>query len=118
VRLAIDIQSAIQELIVGWRAAGHAVGFGVGAAMGYATVGPIGYEGRMEYPAIGSMVNLASRLCGSAIDAQILIDPVLAAAVRDSVEVRNLGETLIKGYDKPTLVFAVIFRKRLLRVSG
>ena len=107
VRLAIDMQSAVQKLIVGWRGAGHDVGFGVGAAMGYATVGTIGYEGRMDYTAIGSVVNLASRLCGSAIDAQILIDPALANAVRGVVDVRNLGETFIKGYEKPTLVFAI-----------
>jgi class 3 adenylate cyclase len=107
VRLAVDMQSAVQQLITGWRAAGHELGFGVGAAMGYATVGTIGYEGRMDYTAIGSVVNLASRLCGSAIDAQILVDPILADAVRDTINVRSLGQTLIKGYEKPTLVFAL-----------
>lgn len=106
-RLAIEMQSAVQRLIAGWRAAGHEIGFGVGAAMGYATVGTIGYEGRMDYTAIGNVVNLASRLCGSAVDAQILIDPVLAHAVRDTIDVRSLGETVIKGYEKPTLVFAL-----------
>jgi class 3 adenylate cyclase len=106
-RLAIDMQAAVQELIVGWRKAGHNVGFGVGAAMGYATVGTVGYEGRMDYTAIGGVVNLASRLCGSAIDTQILLDPVLVDAVRDTIEVKDLGEVLIKGYDKPMSVFEV-----------
>jgi class 3 adenylate cyclase len=108
VRLAIDMQAAVQELIIGWRAAGHKVGFGVGAAMGYATVGTVGYEGRMDYTAIGSVVNLASRLCGSAIDTQILLDPALVNAVRDTIEVKDLGEIFIKGYDKPMCVFAVL----------
>jgi class 3 adenylate cyclase len=75
--------------------------------MGYATVGTVGYEGRMDYTAIGGVVNLASRLCGSAIDTQILLDPVLVDAVRDTIEVKDLGEVLIKGYDKPMSVFEV-----------
>ena len=80
IRLAIDMQTVVQALIVGWRGAGHKLGFGVGLAMGPATVGTVGYEGRTDYTAIGSVVNLASRLCGDAADAQILLDAVLAGA--------------------------------------
>jgi class 3 adenylate cyclase len=62
VRLAVDMQAAVQALIIGWRIAGHKIGFGVGVAMGPATVGTVGYEGRIDYTAIGSVINLASRL--------------------------------------------------------
>jgi adenylate cyclase len=96
-RLAIDMQTAVQALIVGWRAVGHNIGFGVGAAMGPATVGTVGYEGRIDYTAIGSVINLASRLCGSAADAQILLDPVLADAAEGTIAVNCVGERIIKG---------------------
>jgi class 3 adenylate cyclase len=106
-RLAIEMQAAVQALILRWRAEGHAIGFGVGAAMGPATVGTVGYEGRTDYTAIGSVINLASRLCGSAIDAQVLIDPVLAEAAQGVVPLDALGARPIKGYDHPLPVFAV-----------
>ncbi len=106
-RLAIDMQAAVQSLIVRWRANGHAIGFGVGLAMGPATVGTVGYEGRMDYTAIGSVVNLASRLCGLAVDAQILVDPVAAEGVKSHIALTPLGERPIKGYDYPLPVFAV-----------
>jgi class 3 adenylate cyclase len=107
VRLAVDMQAAVQALIVGWRVSGHTIGFGVGVAMGPATVGTVGYEGRIDYTAIGSVINLASRLCGSAVDAQILLDPILAGAVRDTIGVDSIGERSIKGYDRPLRIFAV-----------
>jgi adenylate cyclase len=106
-RLAIDMQAAVQSLIVRWRANGHAIGFGVGLAMGPATVGTVGYEGRMDYTAIGSVVNLASRLCSLAVDAQILVDPVAAEGVKSHIALTPLGERPIKGYDYPLPVFAV-----------
>src|SRR4051812_33839315 len=81
IRMAVEMQTAAQALIVGWRARGHALGFGVGLAMGPATVGRIGSESRLDYTAIGNVVNLAARLCSSAKDGQILVDPVAAAAV-------------------------------------
>jgi class 3 adenylate cyclase len=101
------MQAAVQALIAGWRVAGHTIGFGVGIAMGQATVGTVGYEGRIEYTAIGSVINLASRLCGLAGDAQILLDPILAGAVGGAIEVNSIGERSIKGYDRPVGVFAV-----------
>jgi adenylate cyclase len=107
VRLAVDMQAAVQALIVGWRAAGHTIGFGVGVAMGPATVGTVGYEGRIDYTANGSVINLASRLCSLALDTQILLDPVMAAAVPQSIAVCSIGEQPIKGYDAPVRVFAV-----------
>jgi adenylate cyclase len=106
-RIAIDMQVAVQSVVNSWWARGYAMGFGVGVAMGPATVGTIGYEGRVDYTAIGSVVNLASRLCGSADDAQILVDPVVAERVKDSIALVSLGEQIIKGYDHPLQVFAV-----------
>src|SRR5262245_38960732 len=106
-RLAIDLQAAVQSLIVSWSAKGYAIGFGVGIAMGPAIVGTVGYEGRIDYTAIGNVVNLASRLCGSANDGQILIDPAAAETVKGSVALESFGVRRIKGYDHPLQVFAV-----------
>jgi class 3 adenylate cyclase len=76
--------------------------------MGPATVGTIGYEGRLDYTAVGSAVNLASRLCDLAGDAQILVDNVVAEQVRGSIAVAWLGERTIKGYSRAVKVFAVV----------
>jgi class 3 adenylate cyclase len=107
VRLAIDMQEGVQSLVIGWRAKGHAIGFGVGIAMGPAIVGTVGYEGRIDYTAIGSVINLASRLCGSANDTQILVDQVVAERVKDSIALDSLGVRPIKGYDHPLRIFLV-----------
>jgi adenylate cyclase len=107
VRLAIDLQVAVQSIAGKWCAAGHAIGFGVGIAMGTATVGTVGYEGRLDYTALGNVVNLASRLCGLAKDAQILTDPVVAEKVRDTIPLVSVGKHIIKGYDQPLEMFAV-----------
>ncbi|WFU43247.1 adenylate/guanylate cyclase domain-containing protein [Bradyrhizobium sp. CB82] len=108
VRLAIDLQVAVQSVAGKWCAAGHAIGFGVGIAMGMATVGTVGYEGRLDYTALGNVVNLASRLCGLAKDAQILTDPVVAEGVRDTIPLLSVGRQIIKGYDQPLEIFAVV----------
>ncbi|MCA1474921.1 adenylate/guanylate cyclase domain-containing protein [Bradyrhizobium sp. NBAIM08] len=107
VRLAIDLQMTVQSLAGKWCDAGHAIGFGVGVAMGPATVGTVGYNGRLDYTAMGAVVNLASRLCNLAKDAQILADPTIAGRVRDSVPMASLGQRTIKGYDQALEVFAV-----------
>ena len=107
VRLAIDLQMTVQSLAGKWYDSGHAIGFGVGVAMGAATVGTVGYNGRLDYTAMGAVVNLASRLCNLAKDAQILADPTIAGRVRDSVPLASLGQRNIKGYDQALEVFAV-----------
>src|SRR4051794_42721 len=108
VQLAIDMQTAVQSLAGAWSAGGCAVGFGVGIAMGPATVGTLGYHGRLDYTAIGNVVNLASRLCSAANDAQILVDPVVAEQVKDSIALASIGERHIKGYDSTLELFAVV----------
>jgi adenylate cyclase len=107
VLLAIDLQAAVQALANKWFARGYAMGFGVGIAMGQATVGTVGYEGRLDYTAVGNVVNLASRLCASASDAQILADPVVAERTRDNFALISLGERTIKGYNHALEVYAV-----------
>jgi adenylate cyclase len=107
VLLAIDLQAAVQRLANKWFATGYAMGFGVGIAMGQATVGTIGYEGRLDYTAVGNVVNLASRLCALASDAQILVDPVVAKGTKDDFVLVSLGEQTIRGYDRALEVFAV-----------
>jgi adenylate cyclase len=107
--LAIDMQRVVQDLIVGWTKRGYRIGFGVGLALGPATVGRIGYEGRFDYTAIGSVVNLAARLCASAADGEILIDSNTAEAVKGKRPVFPLGPKAIKGYDDELPVFGITF---------
>jgi class 3 adenylate cyclase len=107
VDLAAEMQRSVQDLIIGWRARGHRIGFGVGLAMGPATVGRIGYEGRFDYTAIGSVVNLACGLCASAADREILIDAKVAEAVRGKRALIPLGSRPLKGYDGGLPVFGI-----------
>ncbi|MCA6123914.1 HAMP domain-containing protein [Bradyrhizobium sp. WSM 1704] len=109
VDLAIEMQKRVQKLIAGWHARGYQVGFGVGLAGGPATVGRIGYEDRLDYTAIGSVVNLAARLCASAADREILVDADVAASVRDRRSVRDLGNRQIKGFDEAIPVFGISY---------
>jgi adenylate cyclase len=106
-RMAIDMQAAVQALIVRWRERDYRLGFGVGIATGEATVGRIGYEGRIDYTAIGRVVNLASRLCSTAADGQVIVDPATAAALDDALAIEPLGEKVMKGISQPVPVFAV-----------
>lgn len=109
VDLAVEMQRSVQELIVCWRARGYQIGFGIGLASGPATVGRIGYESRLDYTAIGGVVNLASRLCASAADREILIDAEVAEAIKDRYSLKELGNRSIKGYDKTVPVFGISF---------
>lgn len=108
VNMAREMQTSVQKLLVDWRALDSRLGFGVGLAMGPATVGRIGSEGRLHYNAIGNVVNLASRLCSSAEDSQILIDRVAAHAIGSSVPLVELDARTLKGFDQPIPVFAVV----------
>jgi adenylate cyclase len=109
VDLAVEMQKSVQELIAGWQSRGYQVGFGVGLASGSATVGQIGYEDRLDYTAIGSVVNLAARLCASAADREILMDAEVAECVRGKRAVERLGDHKIKGFDEAIPVFGISF---------
>jgi class 3 adenylate cyclase len=110
--LAVEMQRSVQELIVGWRARGHRIGFGVGLAMGSATVGRIGYESRFDDTAIGSVVNLAARLCASAADREILTEEKVAEALKDNRSLIPLGSRPLKGYDEEMPVFGISFEEQ------
>lgn len=107
-RLAVDMQVLVQKLLIGWRALDPRLGFGVGLAMGPATVGRIGSEGRLDYSAVGNVVNLASRLCSSAQDFEILIDRVAASAIGSSMPLVELDARALKGFDQPVPVFSAV----------
>jgi class 3 adenylate cyclase len=87
-----------------WARHGHALGFGIGMAQGYATLGRIGFEDRFDYTAIGAVINLAARLCGDAKDGQILVTGRLATAIEDIVEMEDLGEREVRGMSRPISV--------------
>ncbi|WCS28834.1 HAMP domain-containing protein (plasmid) [Methylobacterium sp. NMS14P] len=106
-RMVVEMQTTVQALATTWRARGHALGFGVGLAMGPATVGRIGSDSRMDYTAIGTVTNLASRLCASAQDGQILVDRTAAEAIGGGIPLVSLGTRRLKGFDEPVAVFAV-----------
>ena len=108
VRMAVEMQAAVAELIGKWRAAGYDLGFGIGITHGYATMGRIGFEGRFDYSAIGSVVNLAARLCGEARDGQILIDEAVHKAVAALVECDDVAEITLKGIRRPVRTFNVL----------
>jgi class 3 adenylate cyclase len=101
------MQKRVQNLLESWRVLNHQLGFGVGLAMGPATVGCMGSEGRLDYSAIGNVVNLAARLCASAADSEILLDRVAASAVSMRVPLVELDSRTFKGFDQPVAVFSV-----------
>jgi class 3 adenylate cyclase len=107
-RMTIEMQACIAELTAKWRKRGFDLGFGAGIAQGYATIGAIGFEGRWDYGAIGTVTNLAARLCGEAKSGQTLISQRVLAAVEDAVEAEPLGELQLKGFLKPVPAFGLL----------
>ncbi|HZO01831.1 MAG TPA: adenylate/guanylate cyclase domain-containing protein, partial [Burkholderiales bacterium] len=108
IHMAIAMRESVGALVRAWKKRGHALGFGVGIAGGYATIGTIGFEGRLDYGAIGAVTNLAARLCGEAQHDQILISPRIFSKVEDRVEVQSVGELQLKGFQRPVLAHNVI----------
>jgi class 3 adenylate cyclase len=108
VLMALDMRAAIGGLIEKWRDLGHDLGFGIGIAHGFATLGTIGFEGRRDYAAIGTVSNVASRLCDEAKPGQILISPRVRQAVEKAVTVESVGEFALKGIRRPMLAYNVL----------
>jgi adenylate cyclase len=108
VQTALDMRTAIGALIEKWRRMGHELGFGVGIAHGFATLGTIGFEGRFDYAAIGTVSNVASRLCDEAKPGQILISPRVLMAVEDAVTVEPVGDFTLKGISRPVAAYNVL----------
>jgi adenylate cyclase len=105
VRMALEMRTAIDKLAIRWRSQGHRLGFGIGIAHGLATLGCIGFEGRFQYSATGTVANLASRLCDEARDRQILVDAKVRAAVEAHVELDSARELNLKGFRSPIPAF-------------
>jgi len=108
VRMAVEMRAAVGELMSGWRRRGFELGFGIGVAQGYATLGRIGFEERVDYTAIGTVTNLAARLCGEARDGQILLSKRVAAAVEGNVSLAEIGNLALKGLSQAVAVYNVL----------
>ncbi len=108
VQMALEMRAGIGALIEKWRRLGHELGFGIGIAHGYATLGTIGFEGRFDYAAIGTVSNVASRLCDEAAPGQILVSPRVLLAVENAVSVEPVREMALKGIRRPMLVHNVV----------
>jgi adenylate cyclase len=107
VRMAVAMRQRVGELTETWRKRGHQLDLGVGIAQGYATLGKIGFEGRFDYAAIGTVTNLAARLCGEAAGGQILISQRVCAAVEGLAVTEPVGELSLKGFVRPVPAYAV-----------
>jgi class 3 adenylate cyclase len=113
VQMALEMRAAIGALVETWRRMGHELGFGIGISHGFATLGTIGFEGRFDYAAIGTVSNVASRLCDEAKPGQILISSRVLMAVDDAVTVERTGELTLKGIRRPLEVYNVIDARRV-----
>ena len=102
------MRDAVGSLLQTWRRRGHALGFGTGIAMGYATIGRIGFEGRFDYAAIGTVTNLSARLCQEAGDGQILVSQQVQAEIEPLAEAKSVGPLVLRGFAKPVAVFDVL----------
>lgn len=108
IRMALRMRDSMALLVQGWKKRGYALGFGVGVAGGYATIGTIGFEGRLDYGAIGTVTNLAARLCGEAAAGQILVSPRIFSKTETQVDAQSVGELLLKGFHRPVHAHNVV----------
>jgi adenylate cyclase len=107
VKMAVEMRERVQVLTAKWKKHGHSLGFSIGIAHGYATLGRVSSEGRFDYTAIGRVVNLAARLCGEAKSGQILIEANVLAAVENLAQLEEIGEITLKGFHRPVLAHNV-----------
>ncbi len=108
VKLALDMRERVGELAKEWARKGHVLGFGIGIASGYATLGQVGFERRREYTAIGSVINLASRLCDEAQPGQVVISQRAFGAVEANVKASHIGELTLKGFNRPIDAYEIL----------
>jgi class 3 adenylate cyclase/HAMP domain-containing protein len=108
VKMAVEMRDTIGALTERWRNRGHSLGFGVGIALGYATLGQVGFEQRLEYAAIGSVTNLASRLCDEAKANQIVVARRVYGMVERWVDARPLDDLVLKGFNHPVLAMEIL----------
>ena len=115
--MALEMRGAIGALTEKRRRLGHDIGFGIGIEHGLATLGTIGFEGRFDYAAIGTVANVASRLCDQAMPGQILVSRRVLKAVEDIVAVERVGEFAIKGIRRPMVAYNVLAKTEPNRAS-
>ncbi len=108
IRMAVAMRDSVRELTEKWRKRGHELDLGIGIAQGYATLGRIGFEGRFDYAAIGTVTNLASRLCDEARGGQILIGQRIYGTIGELVDVEPVGELTLKGLHRPVTAYNVL----------
>ncbi len=108
IRMALEMRTAVALLSAGWTKRGHDLGFGVGIANGYATLGAIGFEGRRDYGAIGPVTNLSARLCAEANAGQVLVSQRVYGKVEERIEAEHVGEMALKGLRKPVAAYNVL----------
>jgi class 3 adenylate cyclase len=107
VRMGVAMRNRVADLAEGWRRSGHDLGFAVGIAQGFATLGRVGFEGRFDYAAIGTVTNLAARLCDAAAAGQILVSQRVHAAVEDLVVSNQVGDLNLMGFSRPTTAYEI-----------
>jgi adenylate cyclase len=105
--MALEMREQVRVLAERWFRRGHDLALGIGVAQGFATLGTIGFEGRRDYAAIGSVTNLAARLCGEAGPWQILVSQRVMAAGEDVASYRPVGDLALKGFSRPVRTFEV-----------
>lgn len=108
VRLAVEMREAVAGLAIQWRRRGHEIGFGVGIAQGYAILGRVGFKDHIEYTAMGTVTNLAARLCDAARDGQILISQRVAAVIEPPAHLQEIPDLPLKGLTRPGSVHHVV----------
>ena len=112
IRMALAMRERVRALTATWRKLGYELDFGIGIAQGYATIGAIGFEGRWDYGAIGTVTNLASRLCGEAKPGQILVSQRLLGGIDELVEAEPAGELSLKGFHRPITAHNILRLKK------
>jgi DNA-binding response OmpR family regulator len=108
IRMALAMRDRVGELTVRWRKLGYDLDCGMGLGQGYATLGAIGFEGRWDYGAIGTVTNLAARLCGEAKPGQILVPRRFLGTVEDLVEAEAVGELSLKGFHRSITAYNIL----------
>ncbi len=113
VRMAIDMRAAMAPVTESWGKQGFDLGMGIGIAQGYATIGTIGFEGRWDYAVVGSVVNLAARLCSEVRSGEIIVERKVLRRMQDTIEVEAAGDFVLKGFSQPVPAFRVLQARAL-----
>jgi class 3 adenylate cyclase len=109
--MALEMRDRVKELRTAWLKKGYNLDLGVGLAAGYATLGTIGFEGRMDYGTVGNLPNLAARLCAEAKGGQILTDQKTMSRLEDGFAAEQFDEFQLKGLSRPVSVFNIVGAK-------